>query len=142
MSDRSFLDTNILVYSFDLFAPEKARVANEILKQAQLTRSAVISFQVVQEFFNVALTKFTSALSLTEADHYLTTVLVPLLSVHSSPKLYSRALQLKSRHKFAWYDALIVAGALESSCTTLLTEDMQHGMRIDNLRIENPFLPR
>jgi len=142
MSGRAFLDTNILLYCFDRVNYKKALTANEILKHALLARSAVISFQVVQEFFNVALKGPNPALTISEADPYFTTVLVPLLAVHSSPKLYSRALQLKARYQFAWYDSLIVAGALESGCNTLLTEDMQHGMRIDNLRIENPFLPR
>lgn len=52
---------------------------------------------------------------------------------------YARALALQDRHRFSFYDSLIVAAALEAGCRRLLTEDLQHGQRIEGLRIENPF---
>jgi predicted nucleic acid-binding protein len=55
MNGRFFLDTNVFVYSFDSDAPEKARRAGGLIREALAARKGVISFQVVQEFFNVAL---------------------------------------------------------------------------------------
>lgn len=57
-----------------------------------------------------------------------------------SQRLYARALELRRRYQFPFYDALVVAGALEAGCTRLLTEDLQHGQQLDGLTIENPFL--
>jgi len=142
MSDRVFFDTNIFVYTFDTKAPAKAQIAKRLIAEALQTGMGMISFQVVQEFFNVALKNFTPVFTPDDAQRYFAMVFHPLLAVHSSPALYHQALQFKSRYKFSWYDSLIVAGAAEGECDKLLSEDMQHGRKIDRLRIENPFLPK
>ncbi len=55
-------------------------------------------------------------------------------------ELHSAALEIAQQRRFRFYDALIVAAALEGGCRTLYSEDFQHGQVIDGLRIENPFL--
>lgn len=140
MSGRSFLDTNIFVYSLDHSAPRKATTARDIIRGALSANNGAISYQVVQEFFNVALRRFVPAMTSPEAEQYLATVLRPLLAVHSSSALYSEALRLHGQGGLAWYDALIVGAAQQSRCDTLLTEDMQHGRRFGDLRVVNPFL--
>ena len=67
-------------------------------------------------------------------------MLLPLWSVAPSAELYRRGLEIQSRYQYGFYDALIIAAALEASCTRLLSEDLQHGQKIENLTIENPFL--
>jgi len=94
---------------------------------------------MVQEFFNVALRRFAQPLTVAEAEQYLGTVFRPLLTVHSSQALYAEALHLHHRYRLSWYDALIVAGAIEAQCGVLYSEDLQHGQRFNDLRIENPF---
>jgi predicted nucleic acid-binding protein len=140
MPGRFFLDTNIFVYSFDAKAPAKAKKAVQLIRLAADTGAGVISFQVVQEFFNVALRRFSPAMSVPEAEQYLVTVLRPLLAIHSSPAIYLEALRVAEKHRTSWYDSLIVAAALEDGCEKLLSEDLQHGRIIDGLRIENPFV--
>ncbi len=140
MNSRFFLDTNVFVYSFDRAAPAKARRAAELIRQAVATRKGIISYQVAQEFFNVAVQRFREPMSLAEAEQYLGTVFRPLMAVQSSPALYGEALRLKERYQLAWYDALIMAGALEGKCSILYSEDLRHGQRVADLRIENPFL--
>jgi predicted nucleic acid-binding protein len=140
MNGKFFLDTNLFVYCFDRTAPAKARRAGELIHQAVTKRCGVVSYQVVQEFLNVALRRFTVPLAIPEAEQYLTVVLRPLLAVHSSSNLFSEALRLCDRHSLGWYDSLIVAAALECHCSILYSEDLQHGLRIGELRVENPFL--
>jgi predicted nucleic acid-binding protein len=140
MSDKFFLDTNIFVYSFDLAAAKKASRARSLIKRAIDTGAGIVSYQVVQEFFNVALRRFAVPLSAAEAEQYLSATFRPLLAVHSSQALYGRALELSARHKLAWYDSLILASALEGSCNVLYSEDFQHTQKFGDLRIENPFL--
>ena len=140
MSDKFFLDTNIFVYSFDRNAVAKSRKADELILRALTTQKGMVSYQVVQEFFNVALRRFAPPMSLVDAQQYLGTVFRPLLSVHSSPALYVEALQLRDRAALSWYDSLIVVAALQAGCDLLLTEDLQHGQRFGSLQIANPFL--
>ena len=140
MSDRFFLDTNVFVSSFDKSAPKKAARAGELIRRAIETQQGMVSYQVVQEFFNVALRRFAEPMSCAEAEQYLSTTFHPLLALHSSHGLYSRALQLASTNSLSWYDSLIVASAIEGRCRVLCSEDFQHGQRFGALRIENPFL--
>ena len=139
MSGRFFLDTNLFVYTFDAKAPAKAKKAGQLIRRAADTGEGIISYQVVQEFFHVAFRRFPQPMSVAEAEQYLVTVLRPLLAVHSSPAIYFEALRLAEKHRFSWYDALIVAAAIEGRCDKLYSEDFQHGRKIEDLRIENPF---
>jgi predicted nucleic acid-binding protein len=140
MSDRFFLDTNIFVYSFDRSAPKKARRAAELIRRAIETRAGIVSYQVVQEFFNLALRRFAEPMSSGDAEQYLATTFRPLLVVHSSHGLYGQALQWNARNRLAWYDSLILASAIEGQCDILYSEDFQHQQRFGDLRIVNPFL--
>jgi predicted nucleic acid-binding protein len=139
MSARFFLDTNIFVYTFDAKAPAKARRASLLIRQAADTGRGVVSYQVVQEFFNVAFRRFVQPMNVAEAEQYLITVFRPLLAIHSSPALYVAALRIGEKYRFSWYDSLIVAAALEAQCSLLYSEDLQHGQKIEDLQIENPF---
>jgi predicted nucleic acid-binding protein len=139
MSDRYFLDTNIFVYSHDERYPEKAKTATELIRDASLHRAGVVSYQVVQEFFNVVLRKASPPMRHDDAQQYLATVFRPLLAVHSSAALISEAIQLQGKHRLSWYDSLIVAAAMEAKCKVLYSEDLQHGQRFGELTVKNPF---
>lgn len=140
MSDRFFLDTNIFVYSFDRSAPQKARRATELIRKAISAQSGVVSYQVVQEFFNVALKRFSQPMQPADAEQYLSTVFRPLIAVNSSQALYAEALLLHVQSKISWYDSVIVASATQAHCSVLYTEDLQHGQHFGSLQIVNPFL--
>jgi predicted nucleic acid-binding protein len=140
MSDRFFLDTNIFVYSFDQSAAAKAQKATQLIREALTTQKGVISYQVVQEFFNVALRRFSQPMKTADAEQYLSTVFRPLLGVHSSQALYAEALHLHAQTGFSWYDSLIVSSAIQARCDILYTEDLQHGQRFGGLQVRNPFL--
>lgn len=140
MSGRFFLDTNLFVYTFDVTAPAKAKKAAQLIRQAADTGEGIVSYQVVQEFFNVAFRRFLQPMNVGEAEQYLITVLRPLLAVHSSPAIYLAAFRLREKHRLSWYDSLILAAALEGQCETLYSEDFQHGRKIEGVLIENPFL--
>ncbi|MGC2618520.1 MAG: PIN domain-containing protein [Acidobacteriaceae bacterium] len=140
MSDRVFLDTNIFVYSFDQSAPRKAAAAQELIREALASHKGVVSYQVIQEFFSVALRRFSPPMQTSDAEQYLGTVFRPLLAVHASAALYAEALRMQSRGGLSWYDSLIVSAAAQAECDVLLTEDLQDGRSFGSLRISNPFL--
>lgn len=140
MSVPDFLDSNILVYALDADAGAKGERAREIVTAALRHRTAVISFQVVQETLNTIGRKFRRVASPVDCEASLQTVLTPLWTIMPSTALYQRALATQARYGFGFYDSLIVAAALGAGCRRLLSEDLQHGQTIDDLVIENPFL--
>lgn len=140
MNGRFFLDTNIFVYACDRTSPAKARRAEALILEAALTGKGMISFQVVQEFMNLALRRFPKPMNPTEAGQYFLTVLNPLLSVHSSSLLYSEALRTYIHYRISWYDALIVASAMQADCAILYSEDLQDGQHFGQTLVKNPFV--
>ncbi len=138
--DRFFLDTNVLVYTFDSSAPRKQKIARSLVAGALKERSGIISYQVVQEFLSVALRKFNPPMSSLEAQSYLRRVLIPLCEVFPDSSLYSDALSIASKTGWTFYDSLIVASAAMGKCSALLSEDLQPGRIIQGAEIRNPFL--
>lgn len=134
-----FLDTNILVYSFDARVPAKQATARQLIAEGLRTQRGIISTQVVQEFLSVALRKFEHPLTVSEAREYLTTVLVPLCRHTPSTGFYDGALLLKEETGVSFYDALILSAAVETGCSTLLSEDLQQGRTIRGVTLRNPF---
>lgn len=61
------------------------------------------------------------------------------MQVTVSEALFHRALDVQQRWRFGFYDSLIVAGAMAAGCRTLLSEDLQHGQRLEGLTIIDPF---
>jgi predicted nucleic acid-binding protein len=127
----AFFDTNILVYAQqDGGKAETAR--------ALLARGGILSVQVLNEFAAVASRKLGKNWDDIGAavDDALALVDPPL---PLTAALHEAARALARDHGFAFYDALIVAAALEAGCDTLLSEDMQNGRVVDGLTIVNPF---
>jgi len=139
MNGKFFLDTNLFIYSFEGAPSAKSSQATELIRQAIVTRKGVVSYQVVQEFFNVALRRFDNPMHIEDAEQYLAMVFRPLLAVSSSLALYYEALEVFRRYGISWYDALIVAAALEARCAILYSEDLQDGQKIADVEIRNPF---
>ena len=140
MSVEYFIDTNIFVYQLEGLDTRKARIASLLIQEGMERGTACISFQVVQECLNTAVRKAQTPLSDSLVRKYLDSVLAPLVRVQQSHSLYHASLDVRSRYGFSFYDSLIVSAALEAGCQRLYTEDMQHGQRVRQLTIENPFL--
>jgi predicted nucleic acid-binding protein len=140
MSDRFFLDTNIFVYAVDSASSNKGRQALELTRKGLQTRRGVVSYQVVQEFLNLALRRFSVPMKLADALEYVEFTFRPMLTAQSSYPLYDHALRLTANHSLSWYDSLIVAAAMQNECAVLYTEDLQHGQRFGNVRVQNPFI--
>ena len=139
MSVESFIDTNVFIYPLEKADARRFMIADTIIREAIATGSACISFQVVQECLNTMLRKASIPLDTAGMRDYLDIVLLPLVRVPASADLYRRSLEVRERYGFSFYDALIVATALEAGCTRLWSEDLQHGQRIGVLQVENPF---
>lgn len=139
MRGKWFLDTSIFVYSFDDRDPLKRRTARTLIEQSLSDRAGLISFQVVQEFCNVALRKFATPFSVQECKVYLEDVLNPLCAVFPTLALYRTALDTKAATGLNFSDALIVASAMQGGCTIIYSEDLPVGQRISGMTVRNPF---
>ena len=139
MSDKYFIDTNVFIYSFDIKSAAKREIAQNIISSALEKGTGIISYQVVQEFLNAATRKFAVPLKLEDAKKYLDFVLEPLCEVSSSIELYHQALEIATEWRFSFYDAVIVASALQAECAELYSEDLQDGQKIRGVTIRNPF---
>lgn len=139
MSDKFFLDTNILVYSFDLHNSLKRTISEKLIKSA-LYGEGFISFQVIQEFLNVSTKKFENPMNSKEAKHYISSILFPICKIFPTEELYYFVLEIHEKFKFSFYDSLIIAAASQANCKILYSEDLQHNQKIYDLTIKNPFL--
>jgi|ERR1700674_1113669 len=137
-----FLDSNVFVYLFDETDERRRKIARRLVHKGLESGDSCISFQVVQETLAVLTGKLKRRATPADARRFLADVLAPLWRVMPSPSLYERGLELQNRYSLGFYDALIVAAALEGGCTRLWSEDMQDGLRVDRLTIHNPFAKR
>ncbi len=137
MSAERFLDTNVLLYGYDLDALDKRQIAKSLLEQAWLhPGSTAISVQVLQEFY----------VNFVRAGHP-TTDAVALINdfsrwpvVDNSLSVLRLGLNLQSRWQISLWDAQILAAAQTSGARELLTEDLNHGQDYGGIRVINPFL--
>jgi len=139
MSDKAFFDTNLFIYVYDGRDPSKQRRAVDLLVRAWAEGTLVVSYQVIQEFFNFALRKAEVKMTPSDAQRMLVDVFRPLHLVPPSLALIGSAIEIADRFRLSWYDSLIVAAAQHGGCTRLYSEDLQHGQRFGPVEVIDPF---
>ena len=135
MSGNVFLDTNIIIYAYSLSDSKKQLIASEVL----LNYDCAISTQVINEYCNVCFKKNLMRISeiLLDVDNILD--ICDLVKINEAT--IKQALSIKNSYGYSYYDSLILSSALESNCSILYSEDLQHGQVIENsLKIVNPFV--
>ena len=136
---RSFFDTNVLVYMFDEDSPKKKPRAQALFEQETAAGRAVLSTQVLQEFYVVVTRKLTIPLASEVAEEVVRNLAAfPVMQIDAP--LVLAAIGRSRLLTVSFWDALVVETAITSGAVRLLTEDLQHGQVIDGMRIENPFL--
>ena len=136
MSGREFIDTHVLIYADDARDPEKRRQARELIRDLMVDRRGVVSLQVLQEFFAAA----TRRLGMSSAHARRRVVVYSRFDVVTfAPADLLAAIDLHRIHRFSIWDSLIVRAALNANCTTLHSDDLSSGQRIESLAIRNPF---
>lgn len=138
MSDNVFVDSNLWLYAFILRPGEESKHARA-LPLVEAVNRYTISTQVVAEVSVNLLKKVdmpeTDLLDIVEGLYRRCRVIETGLECHR------RASRLRAAHQFSYWDSLILAAALEAGCTTLFSEDMQHGQVVEGvLTIQNPLI--
>lgn len=132
MPDRSFLDTNVLVYAFSLNDPRK-KIAEDLI-----LGGATIGVQTLNEFVNVERTRIKQPWSVVLDWVRIIGNLCPPPIPLTFP-VHVRGLRIARKYGYHLYDSMMLAAALESECTTFYSEDMQDGHAVDGITIRNPF---
>jgi predicted nucleic acid-binding protein len=138
MTDRFFVDTNLLVYSRDASEYEKQQRAMKWMTRLWYDKSGRVSYQVLQEFYITVTHKLHPGLPI----HIARMDVRSLMSwqpVFSSDSLLERAWAIQDRYALSWWDALIVSAAQIAECKYLLTEDLQDHQRLGAVKVVNPF---
>jgi predicted nucleic acid-binding protein len=137
MSDRTFVDTNILIYAHDADAKSKHEVARRVLAELWEQRTGVLSMQVLQEFYVNVTRRIKIPLAKSGARAVASTYAT--WCVETTPAQILSAFQIEDESRIGFWDALIVASAVKCGASRILSEDLNAGQMIAGLRIENPF---
>ena len=136
MRDRAFVDTNILIYLISDDERKKA-IAEQVLVEDFDQRVLVVSTQVINEFVAVSMRK--DLLEVAETMQLAAEFMEIFECRPVGKSTIRRAFDVVRGYRFSYWDSLIVAAALESHCTALYSEDLQHGQILEHLRVVNPF---
>ena len=138
MPDSNFIDTNILVYAYDSNDPAKQEYAQQLLRNCISDDTAVLSAQVLSEFFTVVTKRIPNPLSVEEAEQVLDILgILPVVEVDY--RLVRRAIDLHRLYGISYWDSLIVAAARRAGCKQILTEDLNAGQSYQGVLVVNPF---
>jgi predicted nucleic acid-binding protein len=132
-----FVDSNVLVYVVDRDEASKRAVAARLVAEHAFAVRLVTSTQVLQETFHVLTRK--KRIPAADALEFVATFARRRV-VPSNAEFVRRALSLSIAARLSVWDALIVQAALDGGCTTLYSEDLQHGRRFGALEVVNPFI--
>ena len=133
-----FVDTNILVYAYDIDAEEKHTIAQDLLMRLWKTRQGVLSTQVLQEFYVTVTRKLSTPLDSATARRVIARYQAwPVQLIDVATVL--EASEIAERHQLSFWDGLIVAAARQAGAERVLSEDLQAGRVIESVLIENPL---
>jgi len=133
-----FIDTNVIVYAYDISAGEKHSKAVEIIKGLWDTGSGITSTQVLQEFFVNVTRKITKPLDAVTAKEIVKDFL-KWKTVVVDGEIIMDAIDIHSAYKYSFWDSVIIASAINGGAGTLFSEDLSDKQTIKGIVIRNPF---
>ena len=138
MSDRTFIDTNVLIYAHDVDANAKHEIAKVVLRELWSERTGVLSMQVLQEFYTVVTRKSERPLAPAQALEWIELLEVfPCAPIDAS--LVKRGAENSARYRISYWDGAILAAAEALGASTLYSEDLNHGQTYGAVSVRNPF---
>jgi predicted nucleic acid-binding protein len=141
MSDEAapqFVDTNLLIYAYDVTAGKRHCVASELIDSIWAARNGCLSIQVLQEFFVVGMRTLPQA-SVSELRARIESLSEWRVHQPSAADVLA-AIDLHERYRISLWDAMILHSAREMGCSTLWSEDLNHGQAIGGVTVTSPFI--
>ena len=137
-SGLQFVDTNVLIYAHDLSAGDKHSRARQLIQELWQSGEGCLSIQVLQEFCVNVTQKVAKPLA-PEAAAQIVADLAAWQIHWPGVEDVLDAIRLQQRYQLSFWDAMIVASAIQLGCETLWSEDMNPGQVYDRVRVLNPF---
>jgi predicted nucleic acid-binding protein len=134
--NKIFIDTNIVIYANDSRDSEKQKRAQSVVIELMRSRRGVISTQVLQEYASVAISKLGQP---EEVVLRQLTLLETLETIHQTPQMIRRAVELKKAYQLNFWDACIISNAEAVGCSVLYSEDLSTGRFYSGLKVVNPL---
>jgi predicted nucleic acid-binding protein len=138
MSDRYFVDTNILMYAHDTAAGEKHLRAKTLVEELWETRAGVVSTQVLQELAVNLRRKAKKPLDARATRDIVSDYLAWQVVVNGGDSILE-ALDLETRYRVSFWDALVIQAAHAAGAEILYSEDLSDGQRYGTVRVRNPL---
>lgn len=138
MTATIFVDTNVLVYRRDSAQGEKQAQAEAWMERLWAARSGRLSYQVLQEYYVTVTSKLKPGLDAVSARNDVRSLLA-WHPVTVDAGVVEAAWVIQDRYQLSWWDALIVGAAQVANCRLLLTEDLQDGQELGEVRVVSPF---
>jgi len=136
--NKSFVDTNVIVYAYDMTAGEKHSIAKKALLSLWRSGRGLVSTQILQELYVTLTRKIPRPLKTAQTREIIEDMLTWDVVVNDGESIL-QAISLESRENLSFWDALVVAAAARGGARILLSEDLPAGRTIAGVRIVNPF---
>jgi len=138
MTDRVFVDTNVLVYSRDASGPSKQKQAMGWMTFLWSERAGQLSFQVLSEFYVTVTCKLRPGMDPQTAREDLRCLLA-WRPIPVDAQVVRGAWRIQDLYKLSWWDSLIVSAAQVSDCRYLLTEHLREDLKMGEVKVIHPF---
>jgi predicted nucleic acid-binding protein len=136
--DKIFIDTNIMIYAYDVSAEEKHQIACHILSDLWNSGLGVLSTQVLQEFFVNIVQKIQRPIDQKFAKEIVKDFLRWQVVVNNGESILD-AIDICDKYGYSFWDSMIIEAAIKGGAVFLMSEDLQHGQVISGVTISNPF---
>ncbi len=136
--DKAFIDTNIIIYAYDVTAGKKHQTARIIISDLWDSGLGVISTQVLQEFFVNVVQKIPKPLDIPQAKEIVRDFLKWHVVVNTGDSILD-AIDISLRYGYSFWDSMIIEAAIKGGATVLISEDLQDGQVVSGVTIKNPF---
>ena len=136
--DKLFIDTNIIIYAYDVTAGKKHEVARKIIADLWNSGLGVISTQVLQEFFVNVVQKIPRPMDKQQAKEIVRDLLKWRVVVNTGDSIID-AIDICLRYGYSFWDSMIIEAAIKGGARVLISEDLQDGQEISGVTIKNPF---
>jgi len=136
--DKIFIDTNIMIYAYDVSAVEKHQIASHILSDLWNSGLGVLSTQVLQEFFVNIVQKIQKPIDKKLAKEIVRDFLRWQVVVNNGDSILD-AIDICDKYRYSFWDSMIIEAAIKGGAVFLMSEDLQHGQVISGVTIRNPF---
>jgi len=139
MSDKCFVDTNILVYTQDLSAGPKCVRSQMLTRELWESRTGVISTQILQELYVALRRKLATPIPISRAEEILRDYFSWEVVINNRESIL-RGMQFEVQYRISFWDGLVLQAAEKSGAAIVYSEDLSHGQLYEGIRVVNPFL--